>query len=93
MAGTSASRGNWDVGKSAKKPRKEEGDPFAVYSASPAAQDPNFPHPILNHGGSPELAINQRIAPDRTEIDEEHSPPLKKLANVTGKVAFIPALI
>ena len=39
MAGSSNSRGHWDVGKSAKKARKQEKDsdePFASLSASPA---------------------------------------------------------
>lgn len=87
MAGTPASRGNWEVGKSAKKPRKEEGDPFAVYSASPAGQDPIFPRSIPGHGSSPDLAVPLRTGPNPADIGETPSPPLKKAANVTGKLA------
>ena len=87
MAGSSNSRGHWDVGKSAKKPRKEDADDhFSSLPGSPARTGLVLPPQSLRNvpSGAQELRSHRLSIAQTAAIDGIIAQPPEHPANVTG---------
>jgi len=86
MATGSTSRNHWDVGKSAKKPRKEDvDDPFASLPGSPARSGLVLPpHLATNASGAQELRSHRLSTAQPVAIDGIVASSPQQAANVTG---------
>jgi hypothetical protein len=87
----STSRGHWDVGKSAKKPRKEDADdPFTSLPGSPARNGLVLPTQLITNGasGAQELRSHRLSIAQTAGIDGLNTSPTQQPANVTGTPYF-----
>jgi hypothetical protein len=85
MAGSS--RGHWDVGKSAKKPRKEDAeDPFSSLPGSPARNGLVLPPQLTTNvaSGAQELRSHRLSIVQPVGIEGTNTSPPQQAANVTG---------
>jgi hypothetical protein len=84
MAGSS--RGHWDVGKSAKKPRKEDTDgPFSL-PGSPARSGLILPPQVVTNvaSGAQEPRSHRLSIVQGVNIDGVNTSPPQQDVNVTG---------
>lgn len=92
MGGSSTSRGHWDVGKSAKKPRKEDADdPFSSLPGSPAQNGLVLPPQSIRNvaSGSQELRSHRLSIAQTAFIDGIVAHPPQQPTNVTGTPFYI----